>query len=95
MAQQEVDAAQGKDLEPTRTSLPPRMRYRLPIKDYWPRRPPSKRPGHVGYANITAPFTGVVTEIDAYTGALLPAGTSSNKGDQALCRLSQNNICAW
>jgi len=44
------------------------------------------------YANITAPFTGVVTEIDAYTGALLPAGTSSNKGDQALCRLSQNDL---
>ena len=30
--------------------------------------------------------------MDAYTGALLPAGTSSNKGDQALCRLSQNNL---
>jgi RND family efflux transporter MFP subunit len=44
------------------------------------------------YANITAPFTGVVTEIDAYTGALLPAGTSSNKGDQSLCRLSQNDL---
>ena len=31
-------------------------------------------------------------EIDAYTGALLPAGTSSNKGDQALCHLSQNDL---
>ena len=30
--------------------------------------------------------------MDAYTGALLPAGTSSNKGDQALCRLSQNDL---
>jgi hypothetical protein len=29
----------------------------------------------------------VVTRIDAYTGSLLPAGTSSNKGDQALCHL--------
>jgi multidrug resistance efflux pump len=27
------------------------------------------------YARIEAPFEGVVTEIDAYTGALLPAGT--------------------
>jgi len=44
------------------------------------------------YSRITAPFEGVVTEIDAYTGALLPAGTSSNKGDQALCHLSQNNL---
>ena len=45
-----------------------------------------------GYARISAPFNGVVTEMDAYTGALLPAGTSSNKGDQALCRLSQNDL---
>ncbi len=44
------------------------------------------------YSRITAPFDGVVTEIDAYTGALLPAGTSSNKGDQTLCQLSQNNL---
>ncbi len=44
------------------------------------------------YARITAPFNGVVTRMDAYTGALLPAGTSSNKGDQALCRLSQNDL---
>jgi RND family efflux transporter MFP subunit len=34
----------------------------------------------------------VVTEIYAYTGALLPAGTSSNKGTLALCRLSQNDL---
>jgi RND family efflux transporter MFP subunit len=44
------------------------------------------------YSRITAPFDGVVTEITAYTGALLPAGTSSNKGDQALLHLSQTNL---
>jgi RND family efflux transporter MFP subunit len=44
------------------------------------------------YARMTAPFEGVVTEIYAYTGALLPAGTSSNKSSLALCRLSQNNL---
>ena len=44
------------------------------------------------YSRITAPFDGVVTEITAYTGALLPAGTSSNKGDQALLHLSQINM---
>jgi len=43
------------------------------------------------YARITAPFDGVVTRIDAYTGALLPAGTSSN-GDQALCHLSETDL---
>jgi hypothetical protein len=30
--------------------------------------------------------------MDAYTGSLLPAGTSSIKGDQALCRLSENDL---
>lgn len=44
------------------------------------------------YSSITAPFDGVVTEIDAYTGALLPAGTSSSKGDEPLCHLAQNDL---
>ena len=44
------------------------------------------------YSHITAPFDGVITEMDAYTGALLPAGTSSNKGDLALCHISQNSL---
>jgi RND family efflux transporter MFP subunit len=43
------------------------------------------------YSRMTAPFDGVVTRIDAYGGALLPAGTSSN-GDQALCHLSQTDL---
>ena len=30
--------------------------------------------------------------MNAYSGALLPAGTSSNVGESALCHLSQNNI---
>lgn len=44
------------------------------------------------YARMTAPFDGVVTKIYAYTGALLPAGTSSAKAESALCQLSQNNL---
>jgi RND family efflux transporter MFP subunit len=44
------------------------------------------------YSWITAPFDGVVTRLDAYKGALLPAGTSSNKGDLALCHLSQTSV---
>jgi RND family efflux transporter MFP subunit len=44
------------------------------------------------YARMTAPFDGVVTQIYAYTGALLPAGTASNKSDSGLCRLSQNDL---
>jgi RND family efflux transporter MFP subunit len=44
------------------------------------------------YARITAPFEGVVTQLNAYTGALLPSGTSRSQGDLSLCRLSQNNL---
>ena len=39
------------------------------------------------YARITAPFDGVVTDMYAYTGALLPAGTSSSTNTLALCQL--------
>jgi len=45
-----------------------------------------------GYARIVAPFDGVVTKLDAYTGALLPAGTSSSENGLALCHLSQNDL---
>jgi RND family efflux transporter MFP subunit len=44
------------------------------------------------YSHIAAPFDGVVTRLNAYKGSLLPGGTSSNIGTQALCRLSQNNL---
>jgi RND family efflux transporter MFP subunit len=44
------------------------------------------------YARMTAPFDGVVTKLYAFTGALLPAGTSSNVVTSSLCRLSQNNL---
>ena len=44
------------------------------------------------YSRITAPFDGVVTRLDAYKGALLPAGTSSDKGNLALCHLSDNSV---
>lgn len=44
------------------------------------------------YSHIAAPFEGVVTRLYEYKGALLPGGTTSNIGTQALCRLSQNNL---
>ncbi|HXJ96576.1 MAG TPA: efflux RND transporter periplasmic adaptor subunit [Terriglobia bacterium] len=44
------------------------------------------------YSRIVAPFDGVVTELYAYTGALLPAGTSTSQNGLALCHLSQNDL---
>jgi RND family efflux transporter MFP subunit len=44
------------------------------------------------YSRIRAPFDGIVTRIDAYTGALLPAATSSDRTASPLCHLAQNNL---
>jgi RND family efflux transporter MFP subunit len=93
VAQQEVDVAQGKDLEASagvsgaKDALAAADQGLMVSKAVL-----GKDQAMFDYARITAPFDGVVTQIGAYTGALLPAGTSSNKGDQALCRLSQNDV---
>jgi RND family efflux transporter MFP subunit len=93
VAQQEIDIAQGKDLEASsgvsaaKDSALGSEQGLLVAKASL-----EKDKAMYAYARISAPFDGVVTEMDAYTGALLPAGTSSNKGDQALCRLSQNDL---
>jgi RND family efflux transporter MFP subunit len=93
VAQQEVDVAQGKDLEASagvssaKDALAAAEQGLLAAKAAL-----GKDQAMFDYTRITAPFEGVVTEVYAYTGALLPAGTSSSKGDLALCRLSQNNL---
>lgn len=93
VAQQEIDEAQGKDLEANagvsaaKASVAASEQGLLASKAML-----EKDKAVYSYARISAPFDGVITEMDAYTGALLPAGTSSNKGDQALCRLSQNDL---
>ena len=93
VAQQEIDVAHGKDIEASagvsaaRDALSASQQEMISAKAAL-----EKNRAMFAYARMTAPFEGVVTEIYAYTGALLPAGTSSNKGTLALCRLSQNNI---
>lgn len=90
VAQEEIDVSQGKDLEAsagvssTKDALAASEQGLAGAKAEL-----EKDKAMYSYSRITAPFDGIVTEIDAYTGALLPAGTSSNKGDQALCHLSQ------
>src|SRR5579863_2673930 len=93
VAQEEIDAAQGKDLEANagvssaKDAVSAAEQGLLAAKAAL-----GKDQAMFAYARITAPFDGVVTQIYAYTGSLLPAGTSSNKGDLALCQLSQNNV---
>lgn len=92
VAQEEVDEAQGKDTQASadvsaaKDSLAASEQALAAAKASL-----EKDKALYGYSQITAPFDGVVTEIDAYKGALLPAGTSSNKGDQPLCHLADNS----
>jgi RND family efflux transporter MFP subunit len=93
VAQQEIDVAEGKDLEASAGVSAAKDSLAASEQELIASRAAlEKNRAMYAYSRITAPFDGVVTEIDAYTGALLPAGTSSNKGDQALCHLSQNNL---
>jgi len=93
VAQQEIDVAQGKDLEASagvssaKDGLAAAEQGLLGAKAAL-----GKDQAMFEYTRITAPFEGVITQIYAYTGALLPAGTASSQGALALCRLSQNNL---
>jgi RND family efflux transporter MFP subunit len=93
VAQQEIDVAQGKDLEANagvssaKDAVSASEQALLASKAAL-----EKDKAMFAYARMTAPFDGVITQIYAFTGALLPAGTSAAKGDSALCRLSQNDL---
>jgi RND family efflux transporter MFP subunit len=86
VAQEDIDVAQGKDME-ANAAVSAAQQGLLAAKATLERDKTL-----YAYAHMTAPFDGVVTQMYAYTGALLPAGTSSNIGNSALCHLSQNNL---
>ena len=86
VAQQDIDVSQGKDLE-ANAAVSSAQQAVLAAKATL-----EKDKTLYAYARMTAPFNGVVTQMYAYTGALLPAGTSSNIGTSALCHLSQNDL---
>src|ERR1700733_6144002 len=93
VAQEEVDAAQGKDLEADAGVSSAKDAVSAAEQGLLAAQAAlGKDQALFGYSRITSPFDGVVTQIYAYTGALLPAGTASNKSDSGLCRLAQNNL---
>jgi RND family efflux transporter MFP subunit len=93
VAQQDIDVAQGKDQEADAALSAAKAALSAAEQAVVASQAAlDKDKALYAYSRITAPFDGVVTEMDAFTGALLPAGTSSNKGDLALCKLSQNNL---
>jgi RND family efflux transporter MFP subunit len=93
VAQQDVDVAQGKDQEASAALSGAKDELAGAEQAYIGAKAAlDKDKALFAYSRITAPFNGVVTQMYAFTGSLLPAGTSSNKGDLALCRLSQNDL---
>ncbi len=93
ISQEDIDVSEGKDVEASagvsaaKDALAAAEQALEATKSQM-----DKDKALYAYSHITAPFDGVVTMMHAYTGALLPAGTSSNIGSSALCRLSQNNL---
>jgi RND family efflux transporter MFP subunit len=93
VAQQEVDDSQGKDLaaeaqiEATKANLES-ARSQLQAAQS------KKQHDQVlfNYSNITAPFTGIVTQRYANQGTLLQAGTSSSTQAMPLVRISQDDL---
>jgi RND family efflux transporter MFP subunit len=93
MAQQDIDVAQGKDIEGSAGVSAARDALAAAEQGVAGSKAAlDKDKAMFAYARITAPFDGVVTQVYAYTGALLPAGTSSGKDTLALCQLSQNSL---
>ena len=86
ISQEDIDVAQGKDLE-AGAGVSAAQQAVLAAEDAL-----AKDQTLYEYADLTAPFSGVVTKMYAYKGALLPAGTSSNIGTSALCHLAQNDV---
>ncbi|HEV3279090.1 MAG TPA: efflux RND transporter periplasmic adaptor subunit [Terriglobia bacterium] len=93
VAQEEVDMAAGKDQEASAEVSASRDAVSAAEQELAAAKATlQKDQALYAYARITAPFDGVVTELDAYTGALLPAGTSTSQNGLALCHLSQNDL---
>ncbi len=93
ISREDLDVAQGKDLEANANVAAAKAALGAAQEASAAAQATlGKDRAMYAYSQITAPFDGVVTQLNAYTGALLPAGTSSSKGELSLCRLSQNNL---
>ena len=75
VAQEEIDVAQGKDLEANAGVSSAQDAVAAAEQGVVAAKAAlGKDKAMFAYARITAPFDGVVTQIYAYTGALLPGG---------------------
>ncbi|HEV2401103.1 MAG TPA: efflux RND transporter periplasmic adaptor subunit [Candidatus Sulfotelmatobacter sp.] len=93
ISREDLDVAQGKDSEAKASVSAAKAALHAQEQGLAAARATLGRDQAMfSYARIVAPFDGVVTRLNAYTGALLPAGTSRSQGDLSLCRLSQNDL---
>lgn len=93
VAQEEVDVSEGKDRETNAEVSASQDAVSAAQEELAAAKATLQKDQDLfSYARITAPFDGVVTELDAYTGALLPAGTSTSQNGLALCHLAQNDL---
>ncbi len=93
VAPEEVDELQGKDLaleaalEASRSNVQA-AQSNLQVAEAGRQRDQVL----YGYANITAPFSGVITQRYANLGALMQAGTSSSTQAMPLVKLSEDSL---
>ncbi len=88
ISKEELDVAQGKDAEAS-ASVAAAKEALQAQKQAVSAAQATLRKDRVlfAYSQIVAPFNGVVTRLNAYTGALLPGN-----GELSLCHLSQNDL---
>jgi RND family efflux transporter MFP subunit len=93
VAQQEVDDSQAKDLEAEGQEASAQAELLAAKQQLEVAQANQKQSlAMSGYTQITAPFTGVITNRFADTGALVAAGTSSSAQAIALVRLAQVSV---
>ena len=90
VAQQEIDDAQAKDLEAEAQVSSAKAAFSAAQQELEVAQANQKQVAALSaYTQITAPFTGVVTNRYADTGALVAAGTSSSTQAMPVVRLAQ------
>jgi RND family efflux transporter MFP subunit len=93
VAQQELDDAAGKDLALEAQVEAGKSAYQTAISQLDEAKAKQQRDKILfDYANIAAPFAGVVTQRYANLGTLMQAGTSSSTQAMPLVRLSEDDL---
>jgi RND family efflux transporter MFP subunit len=93
VAQQEIDDAQGKDLVAEAQISAAKSSLSAAEQQVEVNRAELKRVRTMfQYAQVTAPFSGVITKRFADTGSMIQAGTASQTQAMPVVRLSENSL---